>query len=226
MDFELTIDRQTLLITTNRYLGRVLEAGVVSVRTVTRGLEKDLEAATRVAAGGKLWRAWQSVTYPKHGGAYEPSGSVFLKGRTRTRGAISYWSTPGTNRKSSGEYLAIPTKNAGVMHRQRHLPPGEWERKHGVRLEYIYRGSGKPALLVADVLGRTTKSGSRRFVGATAGRRKRAGGQSVRKKIIFVLIAQQRHANAFSAKPLFEKAQRELPKDYAQRVIAAIQQGR
>lgn len=193
--------------------GHVLLGGVRAVREATRGLEKDLEAVTRSAVRGRLWRAWQSETFPERDvPARTPQGVVFVKGRSRTVGAIDYWSKPGVNRAKGGGYLAIPTKNAGVLNRERNLTPGEWERKNGVRLRYVYRGGGKPALLVADnvFVGR---SGS----GVRAATPGRAGGNyagvSRRTKVIFILIAQQRHANTFNIKPLIERAERNLVRE-------------
>ncbi len=48
-----------------------------------------------------------------------------------------------------GFYLAIPTEAAGRGLRGRRITPGEWERRRGLRLRFVYRRRG-PSLLVAD----------------------------------------------------------------------------
>ena len=52
-------------------------------------------------------------------------------------------------RSKDGFYLAIPTEAAGRGLRGRRITPGEWERRRGLRLRFVYRRTG-PSLLVAD----------------------------------------------------------------------------
>lgn len=52
-------------------------------------------------------------------------------------------------RSKEGFYLAIPTEAAGRGLRGRRITPGEWERRRGLRLRFVYRRRG-PSLLVAD----------------------------------------------------------------------------
>ncbi|SEG35074.1 DUF6441 family protein, partial [Jhaorihella thermophila] len=48
-----------------------------------------------------------------------------------------------------GFWLAIPLPAAGKGRRGAKMTPGEWERRRGLRLRFIYRRRG-PSLLVAD----------------------------------------------------------------------------
>jgi hypothetical protein len=57
-------------------------------------------------------------------------------------------------RSKDGFWLAIPTEAAGRGLRGAKLTPGEWERRRGLRLRFVYRRRG-PSLLVADRAGST-----------------------------------------------------------------------
>lgn len=52
-------------------------------------------------------------------------------------------------RSKSGFWLAIPTPAAGKSARGGRITPGEWERRRGIRLRFVYRPRG-PSLLVAE----------------------------------------------------------------------------
>jgi hypothetical protein len=52
-------------------------------------------------------------------------------------------------RSKSGFRLAIPTPAAGKSTRGGRMTPGEWERRRGLRLRFVYRRTG-PSLLVAE----------------------------------------------------------------------------
>jgi hypothetical protein len=52
-------------------------------------------------------------------------------------------------RSRDGFWLAIPTAAAGKSTRGGRITPGEWERRSGLRLRFIYRRQG-PSLLVAE----------------------------------------------------------------------------
>ena len=52
-------------------------------------------------------------------------------------------------RSRNGFWLAIPTPAAGKSTRGGRITPGEWERRSGLRLRFVYRRTG-PSLLVAE----------------------------------------------------------------------------
>jgi hypothetical protein len=83
-------------------------------------------------------------------------------------------------RSKDGFWLAIPTPAAGKGTRGKALTPGEWERRRGLRLRFVYRRGG-PSLLVAD--GRLNSRGL-----GVAPRSKTGRGQST--VPIFLLMAQ------------------------------------
>ncbi|MDZ7894173.1 MAG: DUF6441 family protein [Sphingobium sp.] len=199
----------------------VLKSGTLAIAAQTRGLEKDLEGLTRSNVKGKLWAAWGSRSYPKGGRpAYDPVGEIFLNGRKRTTGAITYWTQPGVNKAKGGYWLAIPTDHAGAPGRLRNITPGEWERASGIRLQFVYQGPGKPALLMAEFA--VFKSG----VAVGIGRKNRQANYVSRdgtraSKVmvpIFTLIPFQRFANKFSINPTILRREKMLVEDVVQRM--------
>jgi hypothetical protein len=83
----------------------------------------------------------------------------FPKGRPSLNAAAVVWSkapviigahdTGPLIRSKNGFWLAIPTPAAGKSARGGRITPGEWERRSGLRLRFIYRRRG-PSLLVAE----------------------------------------------------------------------------
>ncbi len=82
----------------------------------------------------------------------------------------------------SKDGLAIPTAAAGKSTRGGRITPGEWERRTGLRLRFIYRRRG-PSLLVAE--GRLNTKGR-----AVASRSKTGRGRTT--VPIFLLVPQVR----------------------------------
>ena len=52
-------------------------------------------------------------------------------------------------RSQNGFWLAIPTPAAGKSTKGGRITPGEWERRTGLRLRFVFRRRG-PSLLVAE----------------------------------------------------------------------------
>jgi hypothetical protein len=72
-------------------------------------------------------------------------------------------------RSKDGFWLAIPTPAAGKSLRGGRITPGEWERRRGLRLRFVYRRTG-PSLLVAE--GRLNTKGQAVVSRSKTGRRK------------------------------------------------------
>lgn len=62
-------------------------------------------------------------------------------------------------RSKDGFWLAIPTEAAGKSAKGGRITPGEWERRNGRRLKFVYR-RGRPGLLV-DRLPSTSRDRTR-----------------------------------------------------------------
>lgn len=116
---------------------------------VTREAELALEDATAAAGLGRLSRAWASQVYPRTGRSWEPVGYIYPKGGKRTEGSLRSYAYGASIRGKDGSFLAIPTPAAGSRGRNQGLTPGEWERRTGQRLRFIYR-PGRASLLVAE----------------------------------------------------------------------------
>jgi hypothetical protein len=216
---DLILDAPQLREAREKVVRKVLKAGVDSIRSTVREIEKDLEAATREAVPGRLWRAWASETFPKGGKlAREPVGTVFVKGGDRSTGAMTFNTKQGRIRGKDTQWLAIPTPAAGSRGRQRMLTPGDWERITGVRLRFVYR-KGKPGLLVAEG---TTNGRSGQFRKITRKRTKAderrgfvRGQQTV---VIFVLVPFVDFANRVAIDPIVARAAARLTQDFVRRV--------
>lgn len=179
----------------------MLGAAKRTVEQVTREYEKELEAATKGVSQGNLYRAWASDIRPKGKRqiAREPAGFIYVNGGERTRGAISFLSSSGRVQSKAGGYLAIPLPAAGSRGRSRNLTPGEWEGQNGQRLEYVYRGGSRPALLVAK--GTTNqRSGSFRNITRkrTAADERRGFQRGEQMVPIFILVAPYAFQGRFS----------------------------
>lgn len=223
---DLSIDHGELDARSEALITAMLGEGTRSIHAATKWLERSLEDATQRSVKGRLYRAWKSDAYPAVGRpAYSPEGMVYVNGGSRSKGAMTYWTQAGVNRKTSGEWLAIPTPEAGVLGRGRNITPGEWERKNGVRLEFVYGGPGKASRLVAEHVFFGANG-----IGVRVPTKKRMqnkryvnrDGSSARVQsvTIFVLIPSQRFANKLSIDPIIRAAEAWLEKDYRRRTEA------
>lgn len=208
---DLIIDGKAIDAATDKLIRRYLGAGTRAVSTTARDLEQDLEAATQRAVPGRLWRAWQSSTFPRSGPARAPVGTVFLKGRAdgRTGGAIKFWSQPGAIRGKAGQFLAVPLPSAGSRGRARDLTPEEWERRTGQKLKFVPR-RGRPPLLVVE---NSTLNG-RTGVARPLTDRRKASGRGAATIPIFVLLPVVRFRNAFAIEPLVNAAEGDLARNF------------
>ena len=206
---DLVLDAPRLRAERERVVRRVLRAARLSVADNTRGLEKALEAATRDAVPGRLWRAWRSEVYPRSGLAQQPTGVVFVNGGERSKGAMTFQTRAGRIKSKDGWFLAIPLPAAGSKGRRRDLTPGEWERRTGLRLRFVYRPN-RPSLLVLD---EAVLSGKRQIGRANTGRRREKGRGSTTVPI-FVLLPQVAFANRFAVEPIVRRFGARLDDDF------------
>jgi hypothetical protein len=135
----------------------------------------------------------------------------FPKGRPSLNAATVVWSkapviigahdTGPLIRSRDGFWLAIPTPAAGKSTRGGRITPGEWERRSGLRLRFVYRRSG-PSLLVAE--GRLNTKGR-----AVASRSRT--GRGVTTVPIFLLVAQVKLRKRLDLARDAERAQVEIP---------------
>jgi hypothetical protein len=218
-----TLDTRAALAEADRITRAALGAAKEGLADATKALERDLEELTRAAVPGRLWRAWKSEVFPKgRGVARSPVGTVFVNGGSRSLGAITFWSRPGRIKGKAGQWLAIPLPAAGSRGRGRDLSPGEWERRTGKRLRFVYRGGNRSALLVADMGTTNARTGAYRPI--TRARTKAdmqrgflRGEQSVP---IFVLVPQVAFGNRVAVGPAIARAQTRLASAVGERLAA------
>ena len=167
----LYIDVEQLRAASDKETRLHLRALAEALAETVRAAELALEDKTREVGGGRLARAWTSGLGPGKGRiAREPAGWIRLNGRrevggriSRTYGAIEAMTSTGRITAHSGGFLAVPLPAAGPRGRDRWLTPGEWERRTGLRLRYVYR-AGKPALLVVDEATTNARTGTARGI--------------------------------------------------------------
>lgn len=220
-DLLFEIDSSALTSAADKVARAYLKAGKDTIAEVTKTLERELEQITRDAVPGRLWRAWGSEVFPRGQAiAREPVGTVFVNGGHRSRGAMAFWSRPGRIAGKTGQWLAIPLPAAGSRGRTRDLTPGEWERRTGKRLRFVYRGGHRSALLVADMGTTNARSGTfrpitRKRTQADARRGFVRGEQSVP---IFVLVPFVAFGNRIAIQPAVERARSRVAPKFNSRV--------
>ena len=100
---------------------------------------------TGAGLGQRLSRTVRSALYPKGQPSLNAAALVWSKAPV----IIGAHDTGPLIRSRNGFWLAIPTPAAGKSGRGGRITPGEWERRRGLRLRFIYRPRG-PSLLVAE----------------------------------------------------------------------------
>lgn len=147
----------------------VSEAGA-SVKTAWRA------QITSAGLGQKLANTIRSAQFPKGKPSLNAAAVVWSKAPV----IVGAHDTGPLIRSKDGFWLAIPTAAAGKSARGGRITPGEWERRSGLRLRFVYRRTG-PSLLVAE--GRLNTRGR-----AVASRSKT--GRGVTTVPIFLLVPQ------------------------------------
>ncbi|WP_430463620.1 DUF6441 family protein [Tabrizicola sp.] len=100
---------------------------------------------TGAGLGARLSRTIRSELYPKGQPSLNAAALVWSKARV----IVGAHDEGALIRSRNGFWLAIPTAAAGKSTSGGRISPGEWERRRGLRLRFIYRRSG-PSLLVAE----------------------------------------------------------------------------
>lgn len=125
-------------------------AGERAVSAAIREAGTGLKAAWRsqiVGAGlrVRLTRTIRSEQFPKT----KPSLNAATLVWSNAPVIVGAHDTGPLIRSKNGFWLVIPTPAAGKSTRGDRITPGEWERRKGLRLRFIYRRRG-PSLLVAE----------------------------------------------------------------------------
>jgi hypothetical protein len=149
--------------------GAMREAGT-SLKSAWRG------QITGAGLGTRLGNSIRLASFPRSGDSLNAAALVWSNAPV----IIGAHDTGPLIRSKNGFWLAIPTAAAGKSSKGGRTTPGEWERRTGLRLVFIYRRRG-PSLLVAE--GRLNSTGR-----AVASRSKT--GRGVATVPIFLLVPQ------------------------------------
>ena len=133
---------------------------------------------TQAGLGTRLGNSIRLATYPKGSESLNAAALVWSNAPV----IVGAHDTGPLIRSKDGFWLAIPTPAAGKSTRGGRITPGEWERRTGLRLRFIYRRRG-PSLLVAE--GRLNSKGR-----AVASRSKT--GRGLTTMPVFLLVPQVR----------------------------------
>ena len=170
--------------------GAMREAGA-GLKTAWRG------QITGAGLGRRLANSIRNATYPKAGDSLNATALVWSKAPV----IIGAHNAGPLIRSRDGFWVAIPTEAAGKSLRDGRISPGEWERRTGLRLRFVYRRRG-PSLLVAE--GRLNTKGR-----AVASRSKTARGRAT--VPIFLLVPQVKLPKRLDLARDAERAADEVP---------------
>ncbi|GGC24710.1 hypothetical protein GCM10011363_46440 [Marivita lacus] len=158
-----------------------IAAGEKAVSAAMREAGTSLKSAWRsqitgAGLGPRLANSIRSQNFPKSGDSLNAAALVWSNAPV----IIGAHETGPLIRSRDGFWLAIPTPAAGKSTKGGRITPGEWERRTGLGLRFIYRRRG-PSLLVAE--GRLNSKGR-----AVASRSKT--GRGLTTVPIFLLVPQ------------------------------------
>jgi hypothetical protein len=160
----------TIIGSLGQIMAEEVKAGEKAATAAVRQAGEGLKAAWRTqiigaGLGARLAKTIRSQTYPRSGQSLNAAVVVWSKAPV----IVGAHDTGPLIRSRNGFWLAIPTAAAGKSLRGGRITPGEWERRNGLRLRFVYRRSG-PSLLVAEgrlnTKGRAVRSRSRTGRGA------------------------------------------------------------
>ena len=170
--------------------GTMREAGA-GLKTAWRG------QITGAGLGRRLANSIRNATYPEAGDSLNATALVWSKAPV----IIGAHNAGPLIRSKDGFWLAIPTEAAGKSLRGGRITPGEWERRTGLRLRFVYRRRG-PSLLVAE--GRLNTKGR-----AVASKSKTGRGRAT--VPIFLLVPQVRLPKRLALAREAERAAEAVP---------------
>ena len=179
-----------------------IAAGERAVSTAIREASTRLKSAWRgqitgAGLGTRLARSIRSEQYPKGKPSLNAAALVWSKAPV----IIGAHNTGPLIRSKNGFWLAIPTPAAGKSARGGRISPGEWERRRGMSLRFIYRARG-PSLLVAE--GRLNSRG----IGVAA---RTKSGRGLASVPIFLLVRQVKLAKRLDSAQAAETALDQIP---------------
>ena len=182
--------------------GRAVVAGT---RRAADGLKQEMRTqVTSAGLGRRLANSWRGKTYENK--KLDAAGRVWTKAPTIMRA----FDEGVTIKSKKGFWLAIPTEAAprrGVGGKR--ISPSTFPEHRFGRLRFVYRGSGKPSLLVVDGL---RARGGKRGGFSRAGKRARASGRGLTTVVMFIMVPQVRLRKRLDFTNAGRSWQRRLPR--------------
>lgn len=131
-------------------LATEIAAGERAVSSAMRAAGEGLKGAWRsqitgAGLGTRLANTIQAAHYPRGQPSLNAAALVWSKAPV----IVGAHDAGPLIRSQSGFWLAIPLPAAGKSTRGGRMTPGEWERRTGMRLRFVYRRTG-PSLLIAE----------------------------------------------------------------------------
>ena len=179
-------------------------AVVAGTRRAADGLKQEMR--TQVASAGlgrRLANSWRGKIYENK--ELNAAGRVWTKAPTIMRA----FDDGVTIKSKKGLWLAIPTPAAprrGVGGKR--ISPSTFPEHRFGRLRFVYRGGGKPSLLVVDGL---RARGGKRGGFSRAGKRARATGRGLTTVVMFIMVPQVRLRKRLDFTGAGRRWQRRLP---------------
>jgi hypothetical protein len=188
------------------------KAVTAAMREAGTSLKQDWRGQiTQAGLGRRLANSIRNQTFPRSGESLNAAALIWSKAPE----IIGAHDAGPIIRSKDGFWLAIPLQAAGKGARGKALSPGEWERRRGLPLRFVYRRHG-PSLLVAD--GRLNNRGLGVASRAKTGR----GRASVP---IFLLVPQVKLPKRLDLDRDARKAQAAVPGLIVDRWLARRMQG-
>ncbi len=160
-------------------------AVVAGTQRAADGLKQEMRAqVTSAGLGRRLANAWRGRIYENK--KLDAAGRVWTKAPTIMRA----FDEGVTIKSQKGFWLAIPMPAAprrGIGGKR--ISPSTFPEHRFGRLRFVYRGSGKPSLLVVD--GLRARSGKRGGF-SKAGKRAQATGRGRTTVVMFIMVPQVR----------------------------------
>jgi hypothetical protein len=169
-----------------------------AMRTAGEGLKASWRGQiTGAGLGTRLANTIRAAHYPKGQPSLNAAALVWSKAPV----IVGAHDTGPLIRSRNGFWLAIPLPAAGKSMRGGRMSPGEWERRTGLRLRFVYRRA-QPSLLIAE--GRLSSRGR-----AVASRSKT--GRGLTSVPVFLLVPQVKLPKRLDLARDAERATAELP---------------
>ena len=180
-------------------------AVVTGTRRAVDGLKHEMRAQVASAGlGRRLANSWRGRIYENK--TLDAAGRVWTKAPTIMRA----FDEGVTIRSQKGFWLAIPTPAAprrGVGGKR--ISPSTFPEHRFGPLRFVYRGSGKPSLLVVDGL---RARGGKRGGFSRAGKRAQTTGRGLTTVVMFIMVPRVRLRKRLDVTRAGRHWQRRLPR--------------